>query len=67
MIVRFFLKPSDSIEVVASRIEAVRETNSDLVIYLTSGTQVRVPASDDNRAAVTLWGQSYEQSLHAVS
>ena len=59
MIVHFLIAPDDSIFVAAANIAAIRETGNDLVIYLTGGSQLRVP-SDPNRGAVTLWRLYWE-------
>ena len=59
MILNFLIGPDDSISIVAANIAAIRETGNDLVIYLTSGAQIRVP-NDPNRGAVTLWRLYWE-------
>lgn len=54
MIVRFVIAPDDSISVNVAAIAAIRNTGNDLVIWLSSGSQLRVPG-DSNQNAVNVW------------
>jgi len=60
MILHFQISESDSILVAAREIAAIRETNSDLFIFLASGQQIRVFNNDYNRSAEALWQEYIE-------
>lgn len=60
MILHFQISEGDSILVAAAQIAAIREVNSDLVIYLAGGQPIHVPDNDYNRSAGALWQEYIE-------
>jgi hypothetical protein len=60
VILHFQISEGDSILVAAAQVVAIRETNSDLVIYLVGGREFRVPNNDYNRSAEALWQEYIE-------
>ena len=60
MILHFQISEGNSILVAAAQVAAIRETNSDLVIYLAGGQQICVTGNDYNRSAEALWQEYIE-------